>query len=129
MAGRVSYASCYPVQLCVHTFDIRWPDAGFFRALDARFGPQLRRYYKAAKNARDLHLGDAHLIPLEETPKTGSTHQQTWVALLVAKHNVKPQNVIQPMSSVVHIDALKEAVLKLKVVGDCFLLKLSVCCK
>lgn len=101
-----------PPWVILHCVDAsgRWPAAGFFGALQRRFGPQLRRYYESAKRAGDLHVGDTHLVPLK-TEK--DTEPQMWVALLVTEHNAR-LNKSQTATPMLCMETLKQSLLKLQ---------------
>ncbi|XP_063967719.1 chromodomain-helicase-DNA-binding protein 1-like [Lytechinus pictus] len=63
-----------------------WGRGGLFSAL-ARRSPQPERLYELAGKMRDLNLGDAHLIPIDDVESRDAGND--WVALIVAQHRDK----------------------------------------
>ncbi len=44
-----------------------WPDRGVFKALSDAHGTQIAEAYELAHKMKDLHLGDAHCVPLSSS--------------------------------------------------------------
>ncbi|XP_030837594.1 chromodomain-helicase-DNA-binding protein 1-like isoform X1 [Strongylocentrotus purpuratus] len=63
-----------------------WGHGGLFSAL-ARRSPQPERLYELAGKMRDLNLGDAHLVPIDDVVSREAG--KDWVALIVAQHRDK----------------------------------------
>ncbi len=68
VVGDVSRPSCvtggrHYIMHCVDRGG-SWPDRGVFKALNDAHGSHIKEAYELASKMKDLHLGDAHCIPL-----------------------------------------------------------------
>ncbi|XP_071964238.1 chromodomain-helicase-DNA-binding protein 1-like [Antedon mediterranea] len=97
--------------LIVHCVDDSgsWGSGGLFSAIDAR-SPTPADRYELAGEMKDLNLGDAHLMKLDDIKSQKDT--KDWLILVVAQHRDKYNNL-----SGIKLSALETALQKIYVIA------------
>ncbi|XP_062607988.1 chromodomain-helicase-DNA-binding protein 1-like isoform X1 [Saccostrea cucullata] len=91
------------VNLIIHCADDSgwWGKGGVFTAISKR-SHSVEEQYELAAKMKDIHVGDCHLISMEEEDKSGEV--EDWMCLLIAQHRDKKNNTL----SGIKLSALNE---------------------